>query len=43
MERLNNKNYFSLKHNWKYTGSSQIKEFMQCPACAMAKIKRRMD
>jgi hypothetical protein len=42
MEKLNNNNYFSSEHNWKYTGSSQIKDFMQCEACAMAKLKRKM-
>lgn len=39
MERLNNMNYFSSEHNWKYTGSSQIKDFIQCEAYAMAKLK----
>ncbi len=32
-------NYFSLENNMKYTGSSQIKDFMKCEACALAKLK----
>lgn len=39
MDKLNKKNYFSSEHNWKYTGSSQIKDFIQCESCAMAKLR----
>lgn len=35
---MNNENYFSKKNQIKYTGSSQIKDFLQCEACALAKI-----
>lgn len=43
MERLNNKNYFSKEHNWKYTGSSQIHDFLKCEACAMAKLRGEFE
>lgn len=36
---LNELNYFSQENNMKYIGSSQIKDFLKCPACAMAKLK----
>ena len=39
MEKLTEENYFSQENNMKYTGSSQIKDFMKCPACALAKLK----
>ncbi len=39
MEKLNNNNYFSLENQIKYTGSSQIKDFLNCEACALAKLK----
>ncbi len=32
-------NYFSQENNIKYTGSSQIKDFIKCEACALAKLK----
>lgn len=35
---LNNENYFSKENQIKYTGSSQIKDFLQCEACALAKL-----
>lgn len=40
--RLNNNNYFSQEMKMKYTGSSEIKDFMQCEACALAKLRRRI-
>lgn len=36
---LNNDNYFSPENNLRYAGSSQIKDFMKCEACALAKLK----
>ena len=36
---LNDDNYFSQENELKYTGSSQIKAFLQCEACALAKLK----
>ena len=36
---LTEETYFSPENNMKYTGSSQIKDFMKCPACALAKLK----
>lgn len=36
---LTNENYFDIKNQIKYTGSSQIKEFMACESCALAKLK----
>lgn len=39
MEKLTEENYFSQKNNIKYAGSSQIKDFMKCEACALAKLK----
>lgn len=36
---LNENNYFSDEAKKIYTGSSEIKDFMKCPACAMAKLK----
>lgn len=37
--KLNNKNYYSKKSNDEYMSYSQFKDFVKCPACAMAKIK----
>ena len=42
MERINNNNYFDYEHRMKYTGSSEVKAFMECEACALAKLKRRI-
>lgn len=39
MDSLNELNYFSPINNMKYTGSSQIKDFLKCEACAMAKLR----
>lgn len=36
---LTEENYFSQENNMKYTGSSQIKDFIKCETCALAKIK----
>lgn len=36
---LNENNYFSDEAKKIYTGSSQIKDFLKCPACAMAKLR----
>jgi len=36
---LNENNYFSDEAKKIYTGSSEIKDFIKCPACAMAKLK----
>ncbi len=36
---LTEKNYFSQENSMKYVGSSQIKDFIKCEACALAKIK----
>lgn len=38
MEKLNNKNYFSKEHSFKYTGSSEIKDFLKCEECALKKL-----
>lgn len=38
MEKLNEENYFSKENNMKYTGSTQIKDFLKCESCAMAKL-----
>ena len=38
-EILCENNYFSLENEIKYTGSSQIKDFLKCEACALAKLK----
>ena len=38
MEKLNEKNYFSLENNIKYTGSSQIKSFISCEKAALAEL-----
>lgn len=37
--KLNNTNYFGKKANNEYMSYSQFKDFIKCPACAMAKIK----
>ena len=39
MKKLCEENYFSLENEMKYTGSSQIKSFIKCEACALAKLK----
>ena len=39
MESLNEQNYFSPEMNKKYMSASQFKDFLKCPACAMAKLK----
>ena len=36
---INNNNYFSSENEMKYTGSSQIKKFLKCEACALAELK----
>lgn len=36
---LTENNYFDQENNIKYTGSSQIKDFLKCEACALAKLK----
>lgn len=36
---LNENNYFSDEAKKIYTGSSEIKDFIKCPACALAKLK----
>ena len=36
---LTNENYFSIENQIKYTGSSQIKDFLSCESCALAKLK----
>lgn len=38
-KNLNKKNYYSIKMNEIYMSYSQFKDFLKCPACAMAKIK----
>ena len=38
-EILCENNYFSLENEIKYTGSSQIKSFLKCEACALAKLR----
>lgn len=37
--RLTSENYFSIKNEMKYMGSSQFKNFMRCEAGAMAQIR----
>ena len=37
--KLTEENYFSQENNMKYVGSTQIKDFMQCESCALAKLK----
>ena len=36
---LTNENYFKKENQIKYTGSSQIKDFLSCESCALAKLK----
>lgn len=36
---LTDENYFSKENNVKYMSASQFKDFLKCPACAMAKLK----
>ena len=40
---VNKKNYFSYNNNMKYCGSSQFKEFLKCPAKAMAELRGEWD
>ena len=35
---INKDNYFSEENNMKYTGSSQIKDFLKCESYALAKL-----
>ena len=37
--KLNSRNYFSKKASWEYFSTSQFKDFMKCPAMAMAKLR----
>lgn len=37
--KLTKTNYYSLKANTEYMSYSQFKDFIKCPACAMAKLK----
>lgn len=37
--KLNNNNYYGKKANVEFMSYSQFKDFLKCPACAMAKIK----
>lgn len=37
--KLTDENYFSKENNLKYMSASQFKDFLKCPACAMAKLK----
>jgi hypothetical protein len=39
MPNLVEENYFSKENNLKYMSASQFKDFLKCPACAMAKLK----
>lgn len=39
MMKINKDNYFSEENNMKYTGSSQIKDFLKCESYALAKLK----
>ena len=39
MEKLTEGNYFSDEMNLKYTGSSQIKSFLNCEAKTLAELK----
>ena len=39
MKKLCEENYFSKEMQQIYTGSSEIKDFMKCEACALAKLK----
>lgn len=43
MERINNKNYFDYEHRMKYTGSSEIKAFLECEAGALAKLRGEFE
>lgn len=36
---LTDETYFSKEMNMKYMSASQFKDFLKCPACAMAKLK----
>lgn len=39
MERITNENYYSLESNQEYMSVSQFKDFLECEAYALAKIK----
>lgn len=43
MKRINNKNYFDYEHRMKYTGSSEIKAFLECEAGALAKLRGEFE
>ena len=43
MEKLTEGNYFSNEMNMKYTGSSQIKSFIDCEARTLAELKGEWD
>ncbi len=43
MNNLNEGNYFSNEMNMKYTGSSQIKSFIDCEARTLAELKGEWD
>lgn len=40
---LNNDNYYDREMQIKYTGSTQIKDFLQCEACALAKLNGEFE
>lgn len=40
---LKEENYFSKEARMKYTGSSEIKDFLKCENCALAKIKGEFE
>ncbi len=41
--KVTQKNYFSKEASKIYTGSTEIKEFLKCESCALAKINRRIS
>lgn len=40
---LNNDNYYDREMQIKYTGSTQIKEFLQCESCALARLNGEFE
>ena len=40
---LNEENYFSNEARKFYTGSSEIKDFLECEACALAKLNSEFE
>lgn len=40
---LNNENYYSSEANKIWMSASQFKDFLKCPACAMAKINKEFE